>query len=159
MIKPRTSFRLPAAFPKQEVPRSLLDARHTKMEIHRGPDCGFLCHWWTGTQSRAQCFRSVERRWGARIRELLEENGQKVTLRRKAPSILEVWRHSMGRAFWSQKAWFYVRTKRACRFLELHPKRLMHLSSPQEGWIKALCFQHRTLHRVGTWCPEERGES
>lgn len=96
---------------------------------------------------------------GARIRELLEENGQKVTLRRKGPFILEVWRHSMGRAFWSQKAWFYVRTKRACRFLELHPKRLMHLSSPQERWIRALCFQHGTLHRVGTWCPEERGES
>lgn len=50
----------------------------------------------------AQCFRSVERRWGARIRELLEENWQKVTLRRKEPFILEAWRHSIGRAFWSQ---------------------------------------------------------
>lgn len=39
----------------------------------------------------------------AKITELLEENRQKVTLRRKGPFILEAWRHSVGRAFWSQK--------------------------------------------------------
>lgn len=39
----------------------------------------------------------------ARITELLEENRQKVTLRRKGSFILDAWRHSVRRAFWSQK--------------------------------------------------------
>lgn len=65
----------------------------------------------------------------------------------------------------SLKCWFYVRNRSAWAYswsspsLELHLKRLLSRSSSHNGWVRAVCFQHWTLHRVGSWCPGKMEES